>query len=140
MSIWELWPDIDMLDEVNHGAAFVGDLLGIMLHEQSFSSSIVRVNEHANPVSKRTLIDDALGPSSALPRGRGHGRGSLRKRAVQILAAALGAILPRIWRLFVDRQYSPSSGMDQSEWKIILEEFTRMGYIVKKELDSDGGE
>jgi hypothetical protein len=40
----------------------------------------------------------------------------------------------------VDRQYSSSIDMDQSEWKIILEELTRMGYIVKREPDSDGGE
>jgi hypothetical protein len=37
----------------------------------------------------------------------------------------------------VDKQYSPSTGMDQSEWKIILEELTRMGYIVKKEPESE---
>jgi hypothetical protein len=41
---------------------------------------------------------------------------------------------------FVDRQYSPSTGIDQSEWEIILMELTRMGYIVKKEPESDGGE
>jgi hypothetical protein len=40
----------------------------------------------------------------------------------------------------VDRQYSPLTGMDWSEWEIILEELTRMGYIVKKESESDGGE
>jgi hypothetical protein len=27
-----------------------------------------------------------------------------------------------------------------NEWEIILEELTRMGYIVKKESESDGGE
>jgi hypothetical protein len=43
-------------------------------------------------------------------------------------------------RSFVDRQYSTSTGMDQSEWEIILEELTYMGYIVKEEPDSDGGE
>jgi hypothetical protein len=26
MSIWELWPDIDKLDEINCGSIFVGDL------------------------------------------------------------------------------------------------------------------
>jgi hypothetical protein len=41
---------------------------------------------------------------------------------------------------FVDRQYSPSTDMDRSEWEIILEELTCMGYIIKKESDSDGGE
>jgi hypothetical protein len=30
--------------------------------------------------------------------------------------------------------------MNQSEWEIISEELTRMGYIVKREPDSDGGE
>jgi hypothetical protein len=30
--------------------------------------------------------------------------------------------------------------MDLSEWEIILGELTRMGYIVKKEPDSDGNE
>jgi hypothetical protein len=45
-----------------------------------------------------------------------------------------------MWRPFVDRQYSPLTGMDLSEWKIILDELTRMGYIVKKELNNDGNE
>jgi hypothetical protein len=36
-------------------------------------------------------------------------------------------------RSFIDRQYSPSTGMDRSEWEIILDELTRMGYIVKQE-------
>jgi hypothetical protein len=40
----------------------------------------------------------------------------------------------------VDRQYSPSTDMDRSEWEIILEELTHMGYIIKKEPDSDSGE
>jgi hypothetical protein len=29
--------------------------------------------------------------------------------------------------------------MDQSEWEIILKDLTRLGYIVKREPDSDGG-
>jgi hypothetical protein len=33
----------------------------------------------------------------------------------------------------VDRQYLPLTGMYRSEWEIILEELTRMGYIVKQE-------
>jgi hypothetical protein len=38
------------------------------------------------------------------------------------------------------RQYSPLTGMDRSEWEIILAELTCTSYIVKKEMDSDGGE
>jgi hypothetical protein len=62
------------------------------------------------------------------------------KKAARILSTAPGAISTCMWRSFVDRQYSSSIDMDQSEWKIILEELTRMGYIVKREPDSDGGE
>jgi hypothetical protein len=113
-SIGELWPDIDKLDEVNRRATFVGDLPGSTLHEQSVSALVARVDERANPAN-RTLVDDAPGPSSAPPRGRGRGRGFTREKATQILAAAPGAISPHMQRLFVDRQYSPSTGMDRSE-------------------------
>jgi hypothetical protein len=41
-------------------------------------------------------------------------------------------------RSFSDRQYSPSTGMDWSEWEIILEQLIRMGFIVKKEPISEG--
>jgi hypothetical protein len=43
------------------------------------------------------------------------------------------ARLPHMRRTFVDRQYLPSTGMDRSKWEIILEELTRMGYIVKQD-------
>jgi hypothetical protein len=137
-SIGELWPDIDKLDEINQEATFVGDLLGGTLHERSSSLSVARVNECVSPANKRALMDDAPKPSSAPPRGRG--RGSVRNKAAQILSAAPGAISPRMWRSFVDTQYSSLTGMDQSEWKIILEQLTHMGYIVKREPESDSGE
>jgi hypothetical protein len=40
-------------------------------------------------------------------------------------------------RSFVERWYPPSTGMDWSEWEIILEELIRMGYTVKEEPVSD---
>jgi hypothetical protein len=64
----------------------------------------------------------------------------MRNKVARILSAAPGAISPRMQKSFVDRQYSPSTDMDRSEWEIILEELTCMGYIIKKESDSDGGE
>jgi hypothetical protein len=79
-------------------------------------------------------VDNAPGSSSAPPRGRG--RISTKDKATQILPASSWVISPRMRRSFVDRQYSPSIGMDQSEWEIILEELTHMGHIVKKEPDS----
>jgi hypothetical protein len=137
-SIGELWPDIDKLDEINHEATFVEDLPGGALRERGSSLSVERVNKRVCPVNKRTLMDDALGPSFVLPRGCG--RGSVRNKAARNLSAAAGAISPGMWRSFVDRQYSPSTSIDQSEWEIILEELTRISYIVKKELNSDDGE
>jgi hypothetical protein len=56
---------------------------------------------------------------------------------VWILSSAPGAISPRMRMSFVDRRYSPSTGMCPSEWEIILDELIRMGYIAKKEPDSD---
>jgi hypothetical protein len=79
----------------------------------------------------------ALGLSTSAPP-RGYGRGSARDRATWILANATRVVLPRMRQSFVDRQYSPSTGMDQSEWEISLEELTCMGLIVKKESVSDG--
>jgi hypothetical protein len=64
----------------------------------------------------------------------------MKNKAAQILSTAPGAISPHMRRLFVDRQYSPSIGMDLCEWEIILDELNRMGYIVKKEPYSDGNE
>jgi hypothetical protein len=69
---------------------------------------------------------------------KGRGKGSAKKKASQILSAAPRAISPRTRRSFVDRQYSPSTGMDRREWEINLDQLLRMGYIVKKEHDSDG--
>jgi hypothetical protein len=43
-------------------------------------------------------------------------------------------------RSFVDRRYSPLTGMGLSEWEVIIDELIRMGYVVKEELDSDYNE
>jgi hypothetical protein len=69
---------------------------------------------------------------------KGRGKGSTKKKASQILSTTPGAISPRMRRSFVDRQYSHLTGMDRREWEIILDQLIHMGYIVKKEPDSDG--
>jgi hypothetical protein len=69
---------------------------------------------------------------------KGRGKGFMKKKASQTLSATSGAISPHMRRLFVDRQYSPLTGMDRREWKIILDQLIHMGYIVKEEPDSDG--
>jgi hypothetical protein len=35
-------------------------------------------------------------------------------------------------RPFVNRSYSPLTGMDISEWEMILEQLIIMGYVVKE--------
>jgi hypothetical protein len=64
----------------------------------------------------------------------------MKNKAARILSGAPEAISPRMRRSFVDRQYSPLTDMDLSEWEIILDELTRMCYIIKKVPDSDGNE
>jgi hypothetical protein len=93
-SIGELWPDIDKLDEINRGGASMESLPRGALHDQTFLSLVVRMNEKAKPAAKRALVDNAPGPSSAAPRGRD--KGSARNKATRILSAALRAISPRM--------------------------------------------
>jgi hypothetical protein len=137
-SIGDLWPDIDKLDEINSGRASIENVPGNVLHDQSSMPLVLRTNENVRLVVKRTMVDDAPRQSTASLGGRG--RGSTKKKVTWILSTAPKAISPRMRRSFIDRQYSPSIDMDRSEWEIILEELTRMGYIVKKESESDGGE
>jgi hypothetical protein len=124
-----LWPDIDKLDEISCGGASVRGLLGGVLREWSALSLISRVSECVVSTDGRALVGDAPGSSSTPPKG--HGKGSVKNRVARILSAAPGSISPHMQRSFVDRQYSPSTSMDRSEWKIILEELTRMGHRVR---------
>jgi hypothetical protein len=87
-------------------------------------------------VDQKALIDGASS-SSSVP-SHGCGRGSTKNKAAWILANASGAISPRMKHSFIDRQYSPSTSMDRSEWEIISEEFIRMGLLVKQESVSEG--
>jgi hypothetical protein len=77
-------------------------------------------------------------PSLSCAPPSGCGRSSAKNKLMRILADASREILPRMRRSFMDRQYSPPTGMDQSEWEIILEELVRMGFLVKQELVSEG--
>jgi hypothetical protein len=76
--------------------------------------------------------------------GRGHRRGSTNAMADRVLLdVELGASdeLPLIVRhSFKDSQYSPLTGMEEREWKIMLEQFIVSGVVVKDEvtnIDSD---
>jgi hypothetical protein len=138
VSIRELWPDIDKLDEISRRGASAGNAPRGMLREEKSLPLVKKTDEHASRRSKRALLDHAPRPPRTLPRC--HRGNSVKNKATRILSAAPGAISPRMRRSFVDRQYSPSTSMDLSEWEIILEELIHMGYIIKKEPDSDGNE
>jgi hypothetical protein len=140
VSIEELWTEMDMMDAISHGGTSAGNVLRSTHHKWRSVPLVLTTGICTSHTDKRALLDDTPGPSNAPSRGhgRGHGKYSTKNKAAQILFVAPEAISP--WRLFVDRQYSPSTRMDVSEWEIILDELTRMGYIVKIELDSDGNE
>jgi hypothetical protein len=135
VSIGELWPDIDKLDEVRGGGGSAVHILEVAPCEGGSRASVEKTDKHARHKGKIALLNEALGPSVALLKSRG--RGSMKRKAAQILFGAPGAISPHMRKLFVDCQYSPLTGMGLSEWEIILEEHTRMGYTVKEEPASD---
>jgi hypothetical protein len=64
------------------------------------------------------MLEQALGPSSAPPKGCGGG--STRSKVARILTGASEEISSHMKRSFVERRYSPSTGMDQNEWEIIF--------------------
>jgi hypothetical protein len=72
VSIGELWPNIDKLDEINGGGGSVESILGNVPRDQSSPPSVVRMNENVRPVANRVVVDDAPGPSTA-PSGGGGG-------------------------------------------------------------------
>jgi hypothetical protein len=138
MSIRELWPDIDKLDEIDGGDTSAVNIAEVTLHEKKSLASIKKANKHARRGGKGALLNNAPRPSNVLQKG--HRMGFANEKLAQILSNALGAVSLRMRRPFVDKWYSPSTGMEPSEWEIILHELTRMSYIIKKEPNSDGNE
>jgi hypothetical protein len=53
-----------------------------------------RMGEGSSRASRGALVGEILGPSSTPPKGCG--AGSMKNKAVRILADALGVILPRM--------------------------------------------
>jgi hypothetical protein len=131
VSIGELWPEINKLDETGREGTSIGSCQEEAPPRPSSVQPVRGTNEGGTPLIRRAPIDDALGPSSA--PSSGYSRGPTKNKAAQILSDCPRAVSSYMRRSFIDRQYSPSTGMDQSEWEIILEELTRMGHIVKQE-------
>jgi hypothetical protein len=135
VSVWELWPGIDLLDEPGlEGTSAV-------LTQGPWWDQVSR--SHTDPQGSwrmdkgSSCVDRGAPGSSSVPQ-HGCGGSSAKNKATQILVDASRTIAPQMKHLFVDRQYSPSTGMDRSEWEIILEELIRMGFLVKQEPVSEG--
>jgi hypothetical protein len=55
-------------------------------------------------------------------------------------AGGSGDLPPIVKKSVQEGRYSPSTGMEMSEWQIILEQFIMMGVVVKEQvvnIDSD---
>jgi hypothetical protein len=76
--------------------------------------------------------------------GRGRGRGSTKVETDRVLldieAGASDELPPLVNQSFKEGRYSPSTGMEESEWQIMLEQFIAMEVVVKDiviNIDSD---
>jgi hypothetical protein len=91
-SIWELWPDIDKLEEIQHEDTFVLQTHDVPVRGRNVVASTEKADMRSRCGGDETLLNDAPGPSNIKSKGRVSG--SVRKEAAQILSAAPGAISP----------------------------------------------
>jgi hypothetical protein len=108
------------------------------IHGKRPAAAIGNTDKRSRREGNRVALLDVAGTSDF--RSKRHEGGSTRREAAWILSATPEAISLHMQRPFVDRRCSPSTDMGLSEWEIILDELIRMGYIVKKEPDSDHNE
>jgi hypothetical protein len=101
-----------------------------VLHSCMDTKGSRRMGKGSSHVDRGAPVGGA--PGSSFAPQCGCGGDFVKNKVVRILADAPGVILPRMKHSFVDRQYSPSTGMDRSEWEIILEELILMGFLVKQ--------
>jgi hypothetical protein len=118
ISIRELWPNIDNVDVVSCGGASAVTIPKVLPPEGKSQASVKKSNKCVKRKNEKALLDDYPGPSVALPKSCR--KGSTKRKAAQILSGAPRAISPHMRKSFVDRQYSPLTGMGLSEWEIIL--------------------
>jgi hypothetical protein len=139
LSIGELWPDIDKLDEISHEDTSIVHTRDVLVRGRRSTVSAdkrrVRAGRRSRHEGNKALLADVPGMSNAKSKSCGSSFG--KKEAVRISSAAPGKISPRMRRSFVHRRYSPSTCMGLSEWEVILEELT---HIVKEEPNSDHNE
>jgi hypothetical protein len=137
-SIGELWLDIDKLDEIRHEDTSIVHTHDVSVHGRKSIASAEKAGRRSRRKGNKALLKDA--PRTSNIKSKSRGSGSAKREAALILSATPGTISLHMRRLFVDRRYSPLIGMDLSDWEVILDELTHMGYIVKEEPTSDNDE
>jgi hypothetical protein len=87
LSIRELWPNIDKLDETRHEDTSIVHTCDGSLHGRKSIALDEKADRRSRHSGTKTLLSDALGPSNIKSSGRGSGsrRGKLRKSCLLIL-------------------------------------------------------
>jgi hypothetical protein len=70
VSIGELWPNIDKLDEISRGGGSVVTIPEVMPRGGKSQASVEKSDEYARHKNERALPGDAPGPSVVLPKSR----------------------------------------------------------------------
>jgi hypothetical protein len=86
LSIEELWPNRDKLDEIDGEGTSVINIPEVMLHDKKSLASAKKTDKYSRCQGKGALPSDAPWPSDVLPKSRR--KGSTKKKAAQILSAA----------------------------------------------------
>jgi hypothetical protein len=94
LSVVELWPDIDKLDNPSSGDTSVVRTRDATIHGKRSDVLIEDADRRSGREGKQDSLSDVAGTSGF--RSKGYVEGSVRKDVVRILSAAPGAISPRM--------------------------------------------
>jgi hypothetical protein len=112
LSIGELWPDIDKLDDMSCENTSVVHAHSVLICGKGSATSIENTSKRSRREGNKDPLTDVVGTSNI--RSKRHKGGSMRREAAQILSIAPDVISLHMLRSFVDRRYSPSIGMGLS--------------------------
>jgi hypothetical protein len=145
VSIGDLWPEINRTESTGGEGAFVTAAHGHLEALVSHSLSGARVAMKGKTVvDSRDACEDCTfrqaSERSSIQKKSYNGDSMKDKTAKFLIDSKAGTSddLPHcVRRSFNERRYSSSTGMDRSEWEIILEQLLVMGLILKEEVVSD---
>jgi hypothetical protein len=112
-SIGELWPNINKLDEIRHEDTSVVHTCDVSVRGRKLIALAEKAGRRSRRKGNKALLKDT--PWTSNIKSKSHGSGSVKWEAALILSAASRIISLHMRRSFVDRRYSPSTGMGLSE-------------------------